>query len=288
LSIWQAFWLALLQGATEILPVSSLGHGVILPSLLGWHVNQKVPTFLPFFVVLHLGTATALLLFFRREWISVVRGFFRTLATRKLEGDPEGRLAWLLLAGTVPAGVVGLVFEKALSANFARPALAACFLVLNGIVLLLGERLRRRRRAKAGASELSFWQAIAVGTSQVLALIPGISRSGDTVVAASPPGLAPRRPPGSRSCLPPRSSLRPGSWRFPSSSSSARPGLSGWPSSGDSGGACGLRLYRVADAPFSQARGGGFGAVRLLLHRGGAQRPGVAPGVLSLPRALAG
>ena len=188
MSIWQAFWLALLQGATEILPVSSLGHGVILPSLLGWHVNQDAPTFLPFFVVLHLGTATALLVFFRREWVSVIRGFFRTLATRKLREDPDGRLAWLLLAGTVPAGVVGLVFEKALSANFARPALAACFLVLNGIVLLLGERLRRIR-AKEGASELSFWQAIAVGTSQVLALIPGISRSGVTVVGGLASGL---------------------------------------------------------------------------------------------------
>ena len=154
MSIWQAFCLALLQGATEILPISSLGHGVILPSLLGWHVNQDAPTLLPFFVVLHLGTGTALLVFFRREWISVVRGFFRTLYARKLMGDPEGRLAWLLLAGTVPAGVVGLVLEKALSANFARPALAASFLVLNGMVLLLGERLRRRR-TKAGASELS-------------------------------------------------------------------------------------------------------------------------------------
>ena len=188
MSIWQAFWLALLQGATEILPVSSLGHGVILPSLLGWHVNQESPTFLPFFVVLHLGTATALLLFFRREWIGVIRGFFRTLVTRKLKGDQEGRLAWLLLAGTVPAGVVGLIFEKALSANFARPALAASFLILNGIVLLVGERLRRRR-AKEGASELSLWQAIAVGTSQVFALIPGISRSGVTVVGGLASGL---------------------------------------------------------------------------------------------------
>jgi undecaprenyl-diphosphatase len=189
LSIWQAFWLALLQGATEILPVSSLGHGVVLPSLLGWHIDQESPTFLPFFVVLHLGTATALLVFFRREWMGVIRGFFRTLATRKLSGDPEGRLAWLLLAGTVPAGVVGLVFEKALSANFARPALAAAFLVLNGIVLLLGERLRRRG-AKSGTSELSLWQAIAVGTSQVLALIPGISRSGITVVGGLASGLS--------------------------------------------------------------------------------------------------
>jgi undecaprenyl-diphosphatase len=104
------------------------------------------------------------------------------------KGRPGGTLAWLLLAGTVPAGVVGLVFEKALSANFARPALAASFLILNGVILLLGERLRRRR-AKEGVSELSLWQAIAVGTSQVLALIPGISRSGVTVVGGLASGL---------------------------------------------------------------------------------------------------
>lgn len=189
MSIWQAFWLALLQGATEILPVSSLGHGVILPTLLGWNIDQESPTFLPFFVVLHLGTAAALFIFFRREWVSVISGFFRTLKTRSLSGDREGRLAWLLVAGTIPAGLVGLVFEKALSANFARPSLAAAFLIINGVFLLLGERLRRRR-VKEGASELRFWQAIAVGTSQVLALIPGISRSGITVMGGLASGLS--------------------------------------------------------------------------------------------------
>jgi undecaprenyl-diphosphatase len=188
LSIWQAFWLALLQGATEILPVSSLGHGVILPSLLGWHVNQNSPTFLPFFVVLHLGTATALFAFFWREWIGIIRGFFRSLAERSIKDNQEGRLAWLVILGTIPAGLIGFLFEKALSANFARPLLAAVFLILNGLILIFGERLRRRR-TKTGVTQLSFWQAIAVGTSQVLALIPGISRSGVTVVGGLASGL---------------------------------------------------------------------------------------------------
>ena len=170
------------------MPVSSLGHGVILPSLLGWNIDQESPTFLPFFVVLHLGTAAALFVFFWREWVSVIRGFFRTLRARDLESDREGRLAWLLLAGTIPTGLVGIAFQKALSANFARPALAAVFLVVNGVLLLLGERLRLRR-LKRGASELSFWQAVAVGTSQVLALIPGISRSGVTLVGGMASGL---------------------------------------------------------------------------------------------------
>jgi undecaprenyl-diphosphatase len=188
LSIWEAFVLALLQGATEILPVSSLGHGVILPSLLGWHVNQESPTFLPFFVVLHLGTAAALLTFFWREWWRIIRGFFRSLAGRGIGGNDEGRLAWLVILGTIPAGLVGLVFEKALSANFGRPMLAAIVLIFNGVFLLVGERLRRKR-VKKGAAQLSFWQAVAVGTSQVLALIPGISRSGVTVVGGMASGL---------------------------------------------------------------------------------------------------
>lgn len=188
MNIWQAFWLALLQGATEILPVSSLGHGVILPSLVGWNINQDSPTFLPFFVVLHLGTATALFVFFWREWLTIIRGFFRSLAERSIKGNDEGKLAWLVIFGTIPAALIGVVFEKALSANFARPLLAAVFLVFNGLILIFGERLRRRR-VKSGVTQLSFWQAIAVGTSQVLALIPGISRSGITVVGGLASGL---------------------------------------------------------------------------------------------------
>jgi undecaprenyl-diphosphatase len=189
LSIWQAFWLALLQGTTEILPVSSLGHGVLLPTLLGWDVDQKSPTFLPFFVVLHLGTAAALLLFFRQEWARVLRGFFRSLRTRTVRGDEDGKLAWLVIVGTIPAGLVGLVFERSLAANFARPVVAAIFLILNGAFLLFGERLRRRR-SKSDESKLTFWQAVLVGTSQVLALIPGISRSGVTVVGGLASGLS--------------------------------------------------------------------------------------------------
>ncbi len=189
MSIWQAFWLALLQGTTEILPVSSLGHGVLLPALLGWDIDQKSPTFLPFFVVLHLGTAAALFIFFGQEWIRVIRGFFRSLRTRTFEGDEDGRLAWLLIAATVPAGLVGLVFERSLAANFARPLVAAIFLIVNGAFLLFGERLRRRR-TKSDESKLSFWQAMVVGTTQVLALVPGISRSGVTVVGGLASGLS--------------------------------------------------------------------------------------------------
>ena len=161
---------------------------MILPSLLGWDIDQQSPTFLPFFVVLHLGTAAALFAFFWPEWIEVIRGFIRSLKTRSFKEDEDGRLAWLLVAGTIPAGLVGFVFERSLAANFARPLIAAIFLILNGIFLLVGERLRQRR-TKSEESDLSFWQAMAVGTSQVLALIPGISRSGVTVVGGLASGL---------------------------------------------------------------------------------------------------
>ena len=190
MSVWQAFGLALLQGTTEILPVSSLGHGVLLPALLGWNIDQKSPTFLPFFVVLHLGTAGALFLFFRQEWARVLRGFFRSLRrTRSFKEDEDGQLALLVIAGTIPAGLIGFVFEMSLAANFARPVVAAIFLIINGALLLFGERLRRRR-LKSDESKLTLWQAGVVGTSQVLALIPGISRSGVTVVGGLASGLS--------------------------------------------------------------------------------------------------
>jgi undecaprenyl-diphosphatase len=137
---------------------------------------------------LHLGTAAALFAFFWREWIAVIRGFFRSLATRNFK-EEDGRLPWLLIAGTIPAGVVGLIFERGLAANFARPVVACIFLIINGVVLLVGERLRRRR-VRHAERELSFWQAIVVGTSQVLALIPGISRSGVTIVGGLASGLS--------------------------------------------------------------------------------------------------
>lgn len=188
MTIWQAFWLALLQGATEILPISSLGHGVLLPAVMGWRIDQKSPTFLPFFVVLHLGTATALLIFFRREWLAIIGGLLRSLRARKLAAGEEARLAWLVVVGTIPAGLLGLLFEKTLAANFARPLVAALGLAINGVVLLVGEHLRRRQ-VKQRASALSFPQALAVGAAQALALIPGISRSGVTVVGGLAAGL---------------------------------------------------------------------------------------------------
>jgi undecaprenyl-diphosphatase len=169
----QAAILGLVQGATELFPVSSVGHGVLLPSLLHWAVNQASPAFLPFLVVLHLGTALGLLLYFLSDWIDA----FRHL-----------RVLWLLIVGTVPAGVIGLVLNKPLTQLFASPAVAGAFLIVNGFMLYLGDRQRAQPGAK-GLAQLRAGQAFWVGIWQATALIPGISRSGASLVAGLRHGL---------------------------------------------------------------------------------------------------
>jgi undecaprenyl-diphosphatase len=203
MAVWQAAFLGVLQGATELFPVSSLGHAVIIPTLLHWSYKQSDPTFLPFLVLLHLGTAGALLVLYWRDWVGIVRGFF-TAAARGRVRTPEERLAMLLAVGTVPTGAVGVFFQKQLQSLFANPRAAAGFLLVNGVLLLGAEMLRRRaeRRAQLAGrdrleqedaftdvSGLSFRAAGLVGLCQVLALFPGISRSGVTMGAGLLAGL---------------------------------------------------------------------------------------------------
>jgi undecaprenyl-diphosphatase len=191
----QALFMGLLQGATELFPVSSLGHSVIIPSLFHWRFKQSDPTFVPFLVLLHLGTAGALLLLYRVEWIAIIRGFFTAAVRGRISSEPE-RLAMLLLTGTIPAGILGVYFETRIKSLFASPYVAAGFLVVNGILLLGFELLRRRaeRRAElrsktrveqeqsfAEAERISFRAAAIIGACQALAFLPGISRSGVTI-----------------------------------------------------------------------------------------------------------
>jgi undecaprenyl-diphosphatase len=195
MTIWQAAFLGVLQGATELFPVSSLGHAVIIPTLLHWSYKQSDPTFLPFLVLLHLGTAGALLILYWRDWVEIVRGFFAAALRGRIEA-PNERLAMLLVVGTVPTGLVGVFFQKQLQGLFASPRVAAGFLIVNGGLLLGAEVLRRRaeRRARlegkdraeqeeafTDVSRLSYRAAGLVGLCQVLALFPGISRSGVTM-----------------------------------------------------------------------------------------------------------
>jgi undecaprenyl-diphosphatase len=215
----QSIVLALLQGVTELFPISSLGHTVIVTALLGWGQLETSPSFLPFLVLFHVGTATALFIYFRRDWVAIIRGLVVTGVAGRLDADPNGRVAWLLVAGTIPAGLVGVFLETPLKQLFASPLVAAEFLAVNGVILLVGERARRRSLAApavaitAGRSAgpaptppdpgdsqpredlrpfatLSWRAAILVGLAQALALIPGISRSGVTMVAALRTGMS--------------------------------------------------------------------------------------------------
>ncbi len=180
----QALTIAAVQGATELFPVSSLGHAVILPRLLGWNVDQRGTAFLPFLVMLHLGTAAALLLYFWREWWTLLTGVLGL-------GEPwsvreSRRVTWLLIVATIPAVVIGGALEHLLRAVFGTPILAALFLAINGVVLIAGERLRGRAAGHAGhsrkLSSLNARDALVIGFWQCLALLPGISRSGTTIV----------------------------------------------------------------------------------------------------------
>lgn len=174
----QAIVIAILQGATELFPVSSLGHAVVLPRLLGWGIDQHAPAFLPFLVMLHLGTATALLIYFWRDWWALLTGVLGIGDSRAVS---ESRRVFLLIViATIPAVIVGFVLEKFVRNLFGSPIVAAVFLVVNGALLLFGERLRGR--GQRSFSTLTSRDALIVGCWQCTALIPGISRSGATIV----------------------------------------------------------------------------------------------------------
>jgi undecaprenyl-diphosphatase len=172
--------IAVLQGATELFPVSSLGHAVLVPALLGWPVDQQAPGFLPFLVMLHVGTAAALLAYFWRDWWMLAIGVVG-LASPHQVGESR-RVAWLIIVATIPAIILGGAFEHPLRRLFGSPLMAAAFLVINGAMLIMGERLRGR--GERPLSSLRAADALAIGIWQCLALLPGISRSGATIVGA--------------------------------------------------------------------------------------------------------
>ena len=208
LSYFQAIVIGLLQGVTELFPVSSLGHSVLIPGLFGWDnlvagQSAEESFYLAFLVGLHVATAIALLIYFRRDWSRIIRAFFSLARKRKVE-TPDERLAWLLIIGTIPVGIVGLVFEHTLRTIFAKPLAAAIFLTINGLILLGGERVRRRTEVRMRAhaqggsgpddtdralSNLGYKEGVIIGSAQILSLFAGISRSGTTMVAGLLRGL---------------------------------------------------------------------------------------------------
>jgi len=184
MTAFQALLIAILQGATELFPVSSLGHAVVLPRLLGWTLDQKAPEFLPFLVVLHLGTAAALLLYFWRDWF----GFATAILGRGGKGSKTERRVFLLVCvATAPAIVIGFALEHTLKEFFGSPVLAAAFLIVNGGILFTGERIKHSGRKSL--DKIDWKAALAIGACQALALIPGISRSGATMVGGVLAGL---------------------------------------------------------------------------------------------------
>ncbi len=175
-----AVLIAVLQGATELFPVSSLGHAVVLPALVDWAINQRSPEFLPFLVLLHLGTAVALLAYFWRDWLALGLG---VLGLSGAERTQESRRVFMLIViATIPAVIVGFTLEKLVRGLFGSPVVAASFLIVNGVMLLLAERLRTRVVDARPMATLGVMDALVIGVWQCLALIPGISRSGATIV----------------------------------------------------------------------------------------------------------
>ena len=180
--------LGLLQGVSELFPVSSLGHTVIIPRLLGWNIHQNAPYFLTFLVALHLATALVLLGFFWRDWVRIVKGIGRSLRDREIgPDDTDAKLGWLLVVGTIPAGILGIALQDKLRTLFASPQYASIFLACNALVLYGAELLRRRAPTTADddderiARTVSWRDATLVGAAQALALIPGFSRSGASI-----------------------------------------------------------------------------------------------------------
>ncbi|HEY3994463.1 MAG TPA: undecaprenyl-diphosphate phosphatase [Mycobacterium sp.] len=215
LSYVEAVVVGAFQGVTELFPVSSLGHSVLVPALIGgrWAQDLSVSApespYLAFIVGLHVATAAALLVFFWRDWLRVLAGFFSSARHRRIQ-TPDERLAWLLVAGTIPVGLAGLALEQLFRTTLGKPIPAAAFLLLNGIVLYAGEVLRRRvapapdqdhpapdEQLEHGGeavdrrlAQLPLGRGVLIGAAQILALLPGISRSGITIVAGLWRGLS--------------------------------------------------------------------------------------------------
>ncbi len=189
--------LGLLQGVSELFPVSSLGHSVILPKLVGWNIHQNDKFFITFLVATHLATALVLLGFFRKDWLRIVKGLGRSLRDRGIApDDADAKLGWLLVVGTIPAGLLGLLLEHKLRSVFASAQSAAIFLFINGLLLFGAEALRRRAPQTADdddtriARQVSWRDATVVGALQAAALVPGISRSGVTMGGSLLVGLS--------------------------------------------------------------------------------------------------
>jgi undecaprenyl-diphosphatase len=206
ITTFQAIVLGVLQGVSELFPISSLGHTVLFPKLFGWDnivkwQSQTESPWLAFIVMLHVGSAIGLLIYFWRDWIAIIRAFFVSLGKRRAE-TPTERLAWLIVTASIPVGILGILFEHTARVATAKPEIAAIFLVINGVVLLGAERLRKRAEVRElarreGVKEdggrkldtLEYKEAGVIGLAQSTALIAGMSRDGMAMAAGLARGL---------------------------------------------------------------------------------------------------
>jgi undecaprenyl-diphosphatase len=201
ITYFQAIVLGLLQGFSELFPISSLGHSVILPQLLGWNIHQNDEYFITFLIATHLATAIVLFIFFFQDWMRIFAGMWRSLVDRQIAPENhDAKLGWLLVVGTVPAGLLGLLLQDSLRTVFASAQSAAFFLMLNGVMLYGAERLRRRAPVVETSDPLasderisgttSYRDAVGIGAAQAIALIPGFSRSGASMAGGLLTGLS--------------------------------------------------------------------------------------------------
>jgi undecaprenyl-diphosphatase len=182
--VLQALVMGVVQGLTEFLPVSSSGHLIIVPFLFGW--DDAFLNSLEFSVMLHLGTLVALLVYFRADWLRLVPAGLAAVRDRSFHDDEDRRLAWLLIASTIPAALIGLLFGDVIESTFRSVGLVAVTLVVGGLIILFADRFGAKSR---GVEDVTFPIAVGIGAAQALALIPGISRSGISISAARMVGM---------------------------------------------------------------------------------------------------
>ncbi|MBF0285533.1 MAG: undecaprenyl-diphosphate phosphatase [Magnetococcales bacterium] len=175
MELLHALILAVIQGITEFLPISSSGHLILAPHLFGWPDQGLL-----FDIAANTGTLAAVILYFRHEFVGLVRGFFRSLAEKGVEGNPEGRLAWLIALATLPAGIVGLLFKEIIATYARNPLLIGANAIVFGLLMGLADYLGKRRRT---LDQITWKDALLIGCAQAMALNPGTSRSGITITA---------------------------------------------------------------------------------------------------------
>ncbi len=176
MTILQSFILGIVQGVTEFLPISSSGHLVLVPYLLGWKI--PIDQAFPFDVLVQLGTLLAVIVYFWKELVEIIRCVFVALGHRRPFESPEARLGWFIILSAIPASIVGLLLKSDIEAAFSSPGVVGIFMFITALILVIAERVGKRIR---NMEQMNWVDSLWIGTAQILSLFPGISRSGSTI-----------------------------------------------------------------------------------------------------------